>query len=256
MSILNDLARTQLWGGGNMKERPSLIRGLIGDFQFFVLGNKDRRLPSAFHIVDWWIEKTIKEWLTGPTEPDRLPDGFPNKVFETIERVIVARGGYADKEIERPNYWLQRNKCSATPFAYVLPVFYEMSADPSKVASWETSFEDRLSGAGYDLNVRIALRPLRIEIDKPKPPMVRLSDYWEEIAGLPTNGSLTIPGVTLQAGTVALMQYALVNDRLSNLVAGSPGNGKTQLTLGMILTLCYLNSPRSFVSIGCRSQGG
>lgn len=244
MSILDSLARYQLWGGGNMKKRPSLIHGLIGDFQYFVLGNKDRRLPSAFHLIDWWIEKSIREWLTGPIEPDRLPAGLPARIYETVDKIVLYRGGLLDKEREEPAFWTERSKCSVTPFSYVIPVYYQLAADPKKVASWEEALEDQLAAAGYDLNVRVALRPLRIEIDKDRPPVITLADHWSEIAKLPTNESLCVPGVALQSGELALLQYALVNDQLSNRVVGSPGSGKTQLTLGMILTLCYLNSPQ------------
>ncbi len=245
MGWFDDLARWQLWGGKMKRNaRPSLLVGLWGDFQYFILGNRDRRLPSALDIVDWWIMQALQGLLGGQVEPDRLPDGFPTKLFETVEKVVLHRGGMFDRDHESPNFWVDRGQCTVTPFAYVIPVGYELSADPKKVMSWEEALEDRLAAAGYDLNVRIALRPLRIEIDKDKPPIIRLADYWSEISTLPTNQSLCVPGVALQGGQIALQRYALVNDQLSNRVVGAPGSGKTQLTLGMMITLCYLNSPQ------------
>lgn len=247
MNMIDNLARWQLWGSmGNRRKRPTLIDGIWGDIQYYILGIKNRSLPSVGDVLLHWAGDRIRS-LLGYTPPTaaQLPQGFPEKIFATVERVVNARGGWASTgEDACPLFWVDRGRCSVTPFSYIVGVGYELSTDPGKTAAWEGAIEDQLAAAGYDLNIRIGFKPLRIEIDRRDVPTMKLADYWAEISKLPTNENLCAPGVALTGGAVGLYQYRLKNDQLSNLIVGAPGSGKTQLTLSVILSLCYLNGPQ------------
>ena len=235
--INEDTARSRLYG--RKGQGPSLWGALGHEARYFW----DKKAVPDGKGLGAVVGSKLGGFTFGRKRKDVLPAGFPADLFEVVNNLLLKRGGLFDKETATPNFWAVKGDCYATELTWSIGVQYADNVDPHKLHSFEMALEDRLTRAGYDVNVRILARPLRIEIDKPTPPTVTLTDYWQQIADLPQNQRLCAFGVAVAPGGLALRKMALINDQFSLLIAGSPGSGKTQLALGLILSLCMANSP-------------
>ena len=199
-------------------------------------------------LWDWLIEQGKKLWalLTG-RHPDALPlpEDLPVSLFNTINETLKNRGGLHDKDLGLPNFWCSPTRATSTPFFWSLVVDYSSAADPAKVASFEMALEDQLTKAGYDFNVRIQRRPLRIEVDKPSPPTISLAELWPQVATYKQNARWAVLGLAYMGGESTTLSISLEGEDFSAFVAGSPGSGKTQLSMSILLSLAMTNSPDS-----------
>lgn len=199
-------------------------------------------------LWDWLIEQGKKLWalLTG-RHPDALPlpEDLPVSLFNTINETLKNRGGLHDKDLGLPNFWCSPTRATSTPFFWSLVVDYSGAADPAKVASFEMALEDQLTKAGYDFNVRIQRRPLRIEVDKPSPPTISLAELWPQVATYKQNARWAVLGLAYMGGESTTLSISLEGEDFSAFVAGSPGSGKTQLSMSILLSLAMTNSPDS-----------
>jgi len=197
-------------------------------------------------LWDWLIEQGKKLWalLTG-RHPDALPlpEDLPVSLFNTINETLKNRGGLHDKDLGLPNFWCSPTRATSTPFFWSLVVDYSPQADPGKLASFEMAIEDQLTKNGYDLNVRIGRRPLRLEIDKPTPPTISLAELWPTVATYPQNARWAVLGLAYMGGESTTLSISLDGEDFSAFIAGSPGSGKTQLAMAVLLSLAMTNSP-------------
>lgn len=230
--------------GARRRDNPSLgdvIRGKAVN-----LGRSMMGLPPVDGPTFWeWLKAKLLRfwrWLTG-RDGNGLPADMPQRLFNTVDHVLRNRGGFANKEAQIPNFWTLPRNCRSTPFFWSIVVDYNPHQDPDKLRSFESSLEDALSRSGYDLNVRILNRPLRIEIDKPKPPMVALDKLWANVAAQPVNERVALLGQCAQSGKVEDLFVRMTSEDFSAFIAGSPGSGKTQLSMSMLLSLAYTNAP-------------
>lgn len=198
-------------------------------------------------FIDWIIEQAKRLWaiLTGHEANNGLPEDLPVTLFNTVNDTLKNRGGLADKDLQLPNYWCSPRNATSTPFFWSLIIDYAAQADPAKVASFEMALEDQLTKAGYDLNVRIGKRPLRLEIDKPKPPTITLAELWPQVAQYKQNARWAVLGLAYLQGASTTLSISLDGEDFSAFIAGSPGSGKTQLSMSILLSLAYTNSPQS-----------
>lgn len=247
MSMITNGARFLLFGPkldaqitlGNVAKRKAIniVRG--------VFGMPPTNGPTLW---DWLIEQGKKLWalLTG-RHPDALPlpDDLPVTLFNVVNDTLRNRGGFYDRELQTPNYWCSPQAATSTPFFWSLQVDYSSAADPARVASFEMALEDQLTKAGFDYNVRIQRRPLRIEIDKPKPPTVTLAELWPQVAEYKQNQRWAVLGLAYMGGESTTLQMTFEGEDFSAFIAGSPGSGKTQLSMAILLSLAYTNSPDS-----------
>ena len=242
---LQALAQMGLFGKANGRDKPGLLRCLAGDLLYIALGI-DTGLPSLIDRVQYYWDVVLSAMFG---ESDDLPTDFPAKLYKTIEGVLLHRGGLYDKEAEQPNFFAKRGKCRSNPLMWTVVVDYAKGVDPNKLASFEASFEEALTAAGYDANVRVMRRPLRLEIDKPDPPTVKLGDYWASIAALPRNELWSVPGVTASEKGLVLFARQMAGESFSARIVGRPRAGKTQLALSMLLSIAYTNSPATLAMI-------
>lgn len=203
-------------------------------------------------FTDWLYHQLKMAWaqLIG-RDPNALPlpEDLPQALFATVNDTLKNRGGLHDKDLGLPNFWVSPTRATSTPFFWSLVVDYASAADPAKVASFEMALEDQLTKAGYDLNVRIQRRPLRLEIDKPKPPSITLTELWPQVVALATNKRHCVLGMAFLNGNTTTLTMDLTGEDFSAFVAGSPGSGKTQLSMAMLLSLAMTNSPDSLSMI-------
>lgn len=197
-------------------------------------------------LWDWLIEQGKKLWalLTG-RHPDALPlpEDLPVSLFNTINETLKNRGGLHDKDLGLPNFWCSPTRATSTPFFWSLVVDYSSAADPAKVQGFEMALEDQLTKAGFDFNVRIQRRPLRIEVDKPSPPTISLAELWPQVATYKQNARWAVLGLAYMSGESTTLSISLEGEDFSGFIAGSPGSGKTQLSMSILLSLAYTNSP-------------
>lgn len=197
-------------------------------------------------FIDWLIEqgKLLWAYLTG-RHPDALPlpDDLPVSLFNVVNETLKNRGGLYDKDLGLPNYWVSPKRATSTPFFWSLVVDYSSAADPAKVQGFEMALEDQLTKASFDYNVRIQKRPLRIEIDKPNPPTITLAELWPQVAQYKQNERWSVLGLAYLQGQSTTLSMSFEGEDFSAFIAGMPGSGKTQLSMSMLLSLAYTNSP-------------
>jgi hypothetical protein len=233
------LARWGLFGKVGGRSKPGLWSMLAGDGLYILLGI-DTGLPSIADRLQYYVDVAYSA-LWG--EDDSLPYDFPVKLYTTLERVLHSRGGMFGKEAAQPNFYCKRDGCASNPLTWTVKVSHAPTADPDKLATFESSIEEALTGAGYDVNVRVMHRPLRLEIDKPSPPTVKLADYWRNIGTLPQDKLWCAAGVTASDKGLVLFARQMTGDSYSAFVSGRSGAGKTQLAMSLVLSLAYANSP-------------
>ena len=197
-------------------------------------------------FLDWLIHQAKLLWalLTG-RHPDALPlpADLPVALFHTVNETLKNRGGLADKNLGLPNFWISPKGATSTPFFWSLVVDYASAADPGKLASFEMAIEDGITRAGYDYNIRIQRRPLRLEIDKPTPPTITLAELWPIVATYPQNARWAVLGLAYMGGESTTLSMAFEGEDFSAFIAGRPGSGKTQLSMAVLLSLALTNSP-------------
>lgn len=172
----------------------------------------------------------------------KMPPSMPRRLTATVADVLTVRGG--NDANGQPLLWLDGKASIVTPLNWTLAVDYANGVEPSKLDKFLTDIENRLYGAGYDVQVRVKYRPLSLEIDNPKPPVFSLRDYWKHIDVLPQDERLCAPAVEPTAKGMQLVQLPLRNMGAGTFVVGMPGAGKTQFILSAILSLCMANSPK------------
>ena len=236
MVIMKSLARWGLFGKSGGKAKPSFGAMLLGDV--LALVGIDTGLPSVVNLAEYYIDVV---WSALFGESDAMPPDFPAKLYAAVETVLHNRGGFYDEG--KPNFYCKRSGCSSNLLTWTVQVHTVATADPNKLDAMEASIEEALTKAGYDCNVRILKRPLRIEIDKPESPTVRLTDYWRSVGTLPQNELWCAPGVTASDKGLVLFARQMTGERYSAFVSGRSGAGKTQLAMSLILTMAYTNSP-------------
>lgn len=251
MSIITNSARFLLFGP-KMDARVTLTN--VAKHTALNAGRRAMGLPPTQGptLWDWIIDQGKRLWayLTG-RHPDALPlpDDLPVGLFNAVNDTLRNRGGYADREGLVPNYWLNPGNVTSTPFFWSLVVDYAPSADPAKVSSFEMALEDAITRAGYDYNVRIQKRPLRLEIDKPSPPTITLAELWPLVAAYQQNARWAVLGLAYLAGQSTTLFMSFDGEDFSGFIAGRPGSGKTQLSMAILLSLAYTNSPACLTMI-------
>ena len=200
-----------------------------------------------------WLWHVLKEawaslWGVSNQAPS-LPDDMPVALFKAVDTTLRNRGGLANRELDAPNYWLTVTGATSTPFFWSMVIEYASQADPAKVSSFEMALEDAITRAGFDYNVRIQRRPLRIEIDKPKPPTITLAELWPQVVDYPQNIRQCVLGLAYISGNSTVLNMTMEGEDFSTFIAGSPGSGKTQLSMSILLSLAMTNSPASLTMI-------
>lgn len=249
MSLLQTSARFILFGPQRAKEIT--LRSIIGR-GVYNTGRRTFGMPPVDNDSLWaWLKQKVAAFwaqLVG-VDPNRLPipADLPPRLYRTIDHILRSRGGL-DKA-GYPYYWANARATISSPFFWAIPVDYQPSTDPGTLRKMEESLEDAITRAGYDYNIRIMSRPLRIEIDKPQPPLVRLADHWSSVANYATNQRLALCGLAWRGGRSVTLTMCLDGEDFSSFIAGAPGSGKTQLSMTLILSLALSNSPASLAML-------
>lgn len=202
-------------------------------------------------FMDWLVDQAVLLWdaMMGkqPVQSPFPPD-MPVKLFTLINEVLKNRGGI-EKGSEKANYWVAVNRVSSTPFFWSFIIDYGPQGDPGKVEGFEMALEDALTKNGFDYNVRVQERPIRLEIDKPKAPLISLSDLWTEVSEQKIDARISVVGKASIKGKTETMFFQLTGEDFSAFIAASSGGGKTQLAMSMILSLAMTNSPTSLTMV-------
>lgn len=241
-NMIEGSARFLLFGA-KLDSRIDLQNVLMHKGSNFVrsfMGMPPNRGPGFTDLLMAWGKRIAAE-LLGISDQKRLPDGMPVKLYQTIDATVRNRGG--TDPMGNPFYWANAKQTTSNPFFWSIVIDYQPTADPGKIANFELAIEDQLSRAGYDYNVRILSKPMRVEIDKPDPFVVTLRELWDDAKELPINERKAICGLKYRRGAISTAVYSAVGEDFSGFIVGSPGSGKTQLASDIVLTLALSNAP-------------
>lgn len=246
--MFTEVSRFILFGADTMARKPTLTSVLWGTGQ-----NAARRLfglePTRSHtLIDYgtyYAQLWAARWFgKGPVA---LPNGWPSNVFNTLDRLVKARGGSqtVGDGVQVPCFSLDRKSALVLPHMWLVYLNVHGDAcDIRKLLRLEEDFEDALAReCKMKLNLRILTKPLRIEIDKLAPTTGTLSQQWEMLkrTGKPNwylSGDFW-DGDEMQTGWMDLAS----SNEFSAFFVGGSGSGKTQLMLGSLLTIAYHTSP-------------
>jgi len=205
------------------------------------MGMPPNRGPGWTDLLMAW-GKRIMAGLLGATDQQKIPADMPLRLFQTVDTALRNRGG-VDSATQAPYFWANAKQTVSTPFFWSVAIDYQPTAAPDKIYSFELALEDQLARAGYDFNVRILAKPMRLEIDKPMPPKVLLADLWNEAKDLTINQRQALVGKKYKNGQVISAIYTATGEDFSAFIVGSPGAGKSILAIDIVLTMALTNAP-------------
>jgi hypothetical protein len=237
--MIDNLSRQYLFG--THKTKYPLWRVAVNDSIQLARAIWDPNIPVDFmtprmageRVGRWAI--MLRRW-----QQSRVALGVPENIFNAVDKVLYSRGGLTG---DLPNFYAMRQGSTTNELFYTVRIGRLPTADIDKVQKWESELEETLFDLlGAGANVRVCYKPLSIQIDRTDVPTFAFADYWPQIAKLPTNERIAVPGVSVGA-SVDLEVLRMVNDRFTGFVVADPGFGKTQLAMSMILSLALTNSP-------------
>lgn len=242
MLDLYKMARTVLWGY-DMPKKPTLtgyVQGRLINRGRRMMGLKPQKTHTWEELIEHWFmeqwQKLVAYFVSTPEAP-QLPPDLPAKLFNAVNTTIQNRGGVNSDG--HPNFWINVPNTASNLFFWTFVVDYAPGADPGKLSSFELALEDAISRAGFDLNIRIGRKPLRIEIDKDNVPMQTLKSIWHLMERWEIDADWTPTGII----PVGVEMIQLQDMNCTVFIVGLPRSGKTQQSMTMILTIALLNSP-------------
>lgn len=249
--MLTQISRFILYGKDSydMAKKPTMSSWAWGHTQNFLrrrIGLHDVSAPGLVDFARHYADKHLLEWF-GVGNRGSLPKGWPSDVFNTMDRIIRARGGMVQVgDLQVPAFTLNRK--TALTLTSILVAYVDFNgdgADFNRVKGLEEALEDAISReCRKDMNIRILTKPARIEIDRLDTPTLTLKDRW----GQHIDGTVQ-PGYYLVGIESTPKGDALVHNRLHNaneyscVWFGASGSGKTQAMTSALLSLAATTSP-------------
>jgi len=241
-----------------MRKKPTLGGWAWGHAQNILrrsIGLHEAPAPGLADFAKHYVDKWIASW----TGRDALPQGWPADVFNVIDSVIRARGGYVlvgDQKL--PAFYLHRQSARVLSFVWV--AFVNDNGDDANLKNLEKlelALEDAIARkCNKQLNLRIVPKPLRIEIDRPNPPIITLRDKWADYISGKVQPFHFLMGIESTLRGDVIVDNRLYNpNEYSCVWFGASGSGKTQAMLGALLTLCATTSPADLAVIVIDPKG-
>lgn len=178
---------------------------------------------------------------------DRLPQGWPVDVFTIVAKEIESKAGTIKLEdgvivsafrlttsgaVTLPHMWI----------AYIKPT--ASTSNYRNVLDLDDSIEESLSQKGHHLTARVMGKPLRVEIERPSADTITLDSDWELWKTQPTNKHEYIFGTYFGRHGFGCGVADLIDpNECHAAVIGMTGSGKSQLSLGIMLSLAMNTSP-------------
>jgi hypothetical protein len=187
-----------------------------------------RQFPELLRTIDRLYQREL------------LPVTFPTRLYRVIDHALLELGGATDRG--QRAFRVKKSRCFQNDGFFTLEIEHAPSVRVDDLYRYEANLEEAISRLGY-ANLRLASRPLRIEVDKAAAPTVTLASVWFKLHAK-RNDLICIPAVTYTAKGLQQHPIRLVNDQATALIAGMSRSGKTQFGLAITLTLALLNSPR------------
>lgn len=261
--MLTAFSRFILYGGNSydMKKKPTLLGWFWGHGQNFLRRRFGLHEVSAPGLVDFtrhYLDKYVLEWL-GIGNRGSLPKGWPADVFNTIDRIIKARGGQvAVGDLTIPAFSLNRKTALTLTTMWVAYVdFNGDSANFNAVKGLEEALEDAIAReCKKELNLRVLTKPARIEIDRTDTPTITLRAKWQPYISGELSANRYICGIESTPKGDAIIDNRLDNaNEYSCAYFGASGSGKTQAMTSALLSLCATTSPDSLAVIVIDPKG-
>jgi len=232
------------------KKKPTVRDWAWGIAQNYLRSRFGLHAVSSPGLIDF-LRTHVTEWITdriGIADNAKLPDGWPVQVFKCIDEVVKARGGSVPlgDGLNVPCFKLNSRTALVLPSMWVSYVDFENpGCDFDKIKKAEPAIEDALTRkCGREYNIRVMSKPARIEVDNPNPPMIRLSDQWQQFLNGKIAGGRYALGIESKPDGDMLQVNRLSNaNEFSIAYFGASGSGKTQALLSALLTVCATTSP-------------
>lgn len=247
MNFLATTARGVLFG---KKPNPALTAGNVTKQTLLRwIGMGSDNAPTVGQYAKHVGVRTIERAFGIKTESaeGKLPTGWPRDVFAVVANEIEKKGGTVALEggEKIPAFRLTTTGAAVLPHMYVAYIKRNSDyADYGKVVNLDASIEESLAQAGHLLTVRVMSKPLRVEIERTNPEAINLAGDWSLWTQQPQGRFEYVFG-TYFAGKglqIGVADLADPNECHAPLI-GMTGSGKSQLALGIILTLAANTGP-------------
>jgi hypothetical protein len=247
LNFLATAARGVLFG---KTPNPALTAGNVTKHALLrLIGMGSDKAPTVGQYAKHVGVRTIERAFGIKTEsPEgKLPTGWPRDVFAVIANEIEKKGGSVtlDGGERIPAFRLTTSGAAVLPHMFVAYIKRNSDyADYGKAGNLDASIEESLAQAGHLLTVRVMSKPLRVEIERTNPEAINLAGDWDLWTQQPQGRFEYIFG-TYFAGKglqIGVADLADPNECHAPLI-GMTGSGKSQLALGIILTLAANTGP-------------
>lgn len=186
-----------------------------------------RQFPEALRLLDQLYQREL------------LPPTFPARLAKAIDNTLLELTGTTNRG--QRCFRVKKNRCFQNDGFYTLEIDYAPSVRIDDLYRYEANLEEAISRLAF-ANLRLAGRPLRIEVDKNTPPTVTLASLWPKLKAK-RDDLICIPAVSYTAKGLQPYPVRMTGDQATALIAGMSRSGKTQFGLALTLTLALLNSP-------------
>lgn len=240
---IKNIARNTLFG--QKPAQYNLLFAIIGDAVKLAWELcTGKKVHYTSHLAAWEFGQRMIPWAARITEILRAlgtrPGNFPYRLYKSVDSALASLGGVAENG--KVNFRVKPQCCYQNEGYYTLEIDYAPSVRVDDLRKYEANIEDIVAKLGFS-NIRIAAKPLRIEVDKPKAPTVDLKSWWGKL-NAPIDTMLTIPGVSYAKKGLQPFRLTMQNADAPTFFCGATRSGKTQMGMAMILTLCRFNSPQ------------
>lgn len=199
---------------------------------------------QAVPVAGDWLAEQLAQFFFGNLD-------VPKKILDTVDATLRSVGGY-DKESMLPYICVDSQKSHSNPAFWTVGIDYLQRVKIDNIVTLERTIADRLCRAmGGRYNIRVVEHPVRIEVDRPEPPSITLSEMWDAISDYKRNSRSVFCGVRwqdkyTQSGFLKL-------DNMDSMVGifGTTGSGKSQMATSILLSLAMNNHPDKLKMIIC-----
>ena len=254
-----DVGRWLLYGG-NRRHEMTLVRASLNtgwNLARWAIGKEPVDQPGLANYAKTTGIRALRSMFGVKQAPaeSKLPQGWPQDVFEIVAKEIAAKGGVITLEdgVKLPAFKLVTGNAAILPHmwvAYIKP--QSQFSDYKKVLGLDGHIEEALAQKGLNLSVRVLSKPMRIEIERPQPEQIKLVEDWELLKAQPVNEfeymfGAYFDGRGLQLGIADLVD----SNEFSAVIGGASGSGKSQMSLMILLTAMLNTSPDLLSVIIC-----
>lgn len=236
--------------GNNRRNKMTLARASVNsgwNVARWAIGKEPTDVGLASYAKETGIRAITSLFGVKQAQDDKLPAGWPADVFAVVAKEIESKAGNIKLEDGAiiPAFRLTTSGAVTLPhmwIAYIKPT--ASTSNYRNVLDLDDSIEESLSQKGHHLTARVMGKPLRVEIERPSADIITLGTDWELWKTQPVNKHEYIFGTYFgRLGFGCGIADLIDPNECHAAVIGMTGSGKSQLSLGIMLSLAMNTSP-------------